>query len=1292
MSNALTTSPKFFSSVSSTNSRFQSSSGGDRDGLLQPRTNGLRSGSFSGISGNSGVVYSGPGSFTSALRTNAPSIHTTMDADPGSPSTPETPERQLEELTQQLNREIKFKEGAENMLQALDSKKLKEAKVARNKAEMELSAVNSKIAQLRYQMEAIKNPKESPLSARGGQAADNLLGNPIIPLSNGTNFDEQLSTLEGEAESPTYSLSDILQSLEEKGRKPEFYVEKANSLVLLFKRHPMLKYDLIWSEFGQRVQSMLLHENREVVAAGYRITRYAITDIESLRTIRKLETDYLTICSLAKDPKNTVEREQALKFVRAFLEVKGGVNEISRGVVRVIVSCAEQESDRLRGICLETLAELLILDASLVVSAGGIRILSQVLYEGPYELSDALSLAFLYLLDLPATRKYIRAGHDMEVVFSAFTDSYAKPNVEEKLRSSAKVITTMLKSWPGLICLSMFEMRALRSLVDSLRIPSSGVRDIILELLFDIFRIKSPSWSSSFLAGRRLTTYGRVANLKSESRDSSTTKREDKTQSNLVEHFTALLLAVFVEAGLLQSLMTLVEDNTDPAIVRKTTLLLGEVLKLASRLLPTTYNVKIQILPELFSSASRFGVDRFAASSAVYQIDSLNRTLHRSLTTTAAAQRLSLDDDRRGQRQVEQVKIKLNMQIDETHFRTLLMDCGVLGSSNYSKWNWDMITEIIQGPLGNWKRLEEAKSTKFLKRLLSFYRPFKHKFSDILNTKPNQRYVRVGCALFTTLLGSPEGVKYLGGNKLLFQISECLAQLDPMSGITSSDPILSRARLADTLSSGYFTLLGTLSSDHKGLQMMQTHKMFNMFYHLSELADREDLIIGFLSPMDYTLEGHPRIIFSKALQTGIRSVRLWATNYLRGLILAANSPLTLNTKHHETSQWAITQLVTQLYDTDVEVCETAVKILEEACNVTHNLEFVVQCCPALDHLGEIGAPLLLRFLSTSVGYHYLNELDYIEKEMDDWFHGRNDSYVLTVEASLARAFADDEPLRKKEIDKDAMSFVPPHFYRELARTEEGCLLLKEKGHFEEFAWYIREHGLESEDIEIVTKVKGCLWAIGNIGSMPLGAPFLDEANIVEAVINLAENSQVLTLKGTAFFVLGLISKTMQGLEILLEHGWDGTTTTMGESLGFCVPLKLGQLLSIQPWEHISDDTNVKGRPALLSSNPDNDPMNNKILTSIVNLSNHILESAATKELMKLKQTHSPYFQNPVLYRQVMKILESYRFRLHVRRQIIELFPKFVLEEIVRFGMKDLIAHEARIRGSSQFPEEEFTVS
>lgn len=61
------------------------------------------------------------------------------------------------------------------------------------------------------------------------------------------------------------------------------------------------------------------------------------------------------------------------------------------------------------------------------------------------------------------------------------------------------------------------------------------------------------------------------------------------------------------------------------------------------------------------------------------------------------------------------------------------------------------------------------------------------------------------------------------------------------------------------------------------------------------------------------------------------------------------------------AEWAIRLLVTQLYDPEVEVCEVAVKILEEACNRVHCLEYVVMCRPALDHLGEIGAPLLLRY-------------------------------------------------------------------------------------------------------------------------------------------------------------------------------------------------------------------------------------------------------------------------------------------------------------------------------------------
>ena len=62
----------------------------------------------------------------------------------------------------------------------------------------------------------------------------------------------------------------------------------------------------------------------------------------------------------------------------------------------------------------------------------------------------------------------------------------------------------------------------------------------------------------------------------------------------------------------------------------------------------------------------------------------------------------------------------------------------------------------------------------------------------------------------------------------------------------------------------------------------------------------------------------------------------------------------------DVAYWAIRLLVTQLYDPDVGVSEIAVQVLQEACNRKQYLEYVVRCRPALDHLGEIGAPLLLR--------------------------------------------------------------------------------------------------------------------------------------------------------------------------------------------------------------------------------------------------------------------------------------------------------------------------------------------
>lgn len=468
-----------------------------------------------------------------------------------------TEERQAV-IRDKIAKEMKIKTGTENMLEALLAKPPKQTKEQRLKVESELSSSNRKLAELQHELEeellrAAQAPSTTPPRSR---LSSLFRGSPMRSPSRNTNIpgsvdEEQQEDAEGDVESPTYVLSETLQALEIEGMSPDFYVERANSLVELFKRHPTLKYDLAWSVFGTRVQVMLLSDKKEVVAAGYRLTRYAIADRKSLQTIRALHTDELVILSLVKESKASIEREQALKFVRAFLDVKDGVKEISRAIVRTIISIAEHHEDRLRNISIMTLAEMLVKGPELVATSGGFSALHDALSEGTFGASESLISSFLHVLDTPRSRKYLQ-GCELEAVLAPFTDSLADSLRNGRLKSAARAISAMLKTWPGLAILARHDAKPLRSLLESLHYPDPTARDLIMELLFDALRIKPPSWSSSFLAGRRLTTYGRVSNLQSDTESKHTRgfRESSSNRFDLTAHFSTLILAALVAAGL----------------------------------------------------------------------------------------------------------------------------------------------------------------------------------------------------------------------------------------------------------------------------------------------------------------------------------------------------------------------------------------------------------------------------------------------------------------------------------------------------------------------------------------------------------------------------------------------------------------------------------------------------------------------------------------------------------------------------------------------------------------------
>ena len=516
--------------------------------------------------------------------------------------------------------------------------------------------------------------------------------------------------------------------------------------------------------------------------------------------------------------------------------------------------------------------------------------LADALGEGSYHAAESVGTSFLYLLDTPRRRRFLRSGRELEAPFAMFTDANTTHGHlhEEKLKVNAKVIASLLRSWPGLLTLSMNDFLPLRSLLWSLQIPTPHVRNIILELLFDLLRIKPPSWSSSFLAGRRLTTYGRVTNLKNQQikdASASNSAEDDTTKWSLLDHYVSVVLAAFLHAGLMPALLQAEEDSLTLPLKRKTTLLIGEVLKMANELLPPSWSAQLQVLPQLLHSAARFdSEDRFVAIGTIYQVDSINRTLYRSGPTSLYNPKsTAMSDSTSTTRQSDHAaKLQAAMQVDEAQFRNLMVETQVLNTVTFTKWKWDLILNIIEGPLLNPKRLDEAiKVTKFIHRVLGFYRPFKYRFSEIKNTKPNQRYVRAGCALMQSLLQNPEGVKYLAESKFIRQLAECLSHFDRMSGLTSESPIFQTDRMNETLTGGYFALLGALTKDARGIHILERWRVINMFYHIVELNDRDDLIRTLLSNMDYTLDGHLRLIISKAMTSCSKEIRIFATRLLR---------------------------------------------------------------------------------------------------------------------------------------------------------------------------------------------------------------------------------------------------------------------------------------------------------------------------------------------------------------------------------------------------------------------------
>ncbi|GAA5842816.1 hypothetical protein JCM11251_001496 [Rhodosporidiobolus azoricus] len=1194
---------------------------------------------------------------------------------------PQIPAQQeLEALHQQLDDALNVANGARAVLARVHEESehpellpsALEEELA--KAEEAIPALQERIRRLELEIAAAIPSPLSPAPPPPSATANGFLSSPSYLSSDASANGHLLAASplphsDSELETSLSTALDTLGRLGEMDRVGD-RVRGMDSVVEAVERCSAVKYELSLEEWLPSIAACLSESaGKETRAATYRLLRHLVVDASDALHLNAQHLPLFLIRSLARDsPSHLLEKEHALRLIRHLLPFAtppttlSGSEEhevLSVGVMRAVVAIAETVEEKLRLAALELLGEMVVLNLPLLTLSNGLRVVLQSLLEGPYELSPPLSLLFLPAMDHPASRQWLRPGVDVEVVLAGFTEVQPKgAGAEERVQACAKIVGGWLKSWSGLFYLNIHGRQALTSLVDSLTNPSHTIRETLLDMLFSVFNVTSPASS-----GKRASFSGLDGTTSPAPPPPPLAHEERKT--NLLDQYMAILLLVFIEAGLIEALTSLAADPKDPVAGNKVSLLISELLSLGNRVLPPQHAVRLQALPKLFALTSTFDTSdaRLAASETLLAVSKHGRDRR---FRESSREGVSIGEERRMRSnsledslarsttlsqasQVATTKLRSALLMDDLTFRNLLLSTGVLSTKDHTKWALDILIEVIEGPLKNPKRLDEAmRATKFCRRLLGFFLPFVGRYSEIRKSDPDAaRWTSLGCTLLETLVANPDGVQFLGEDKLLRSISDGLFQLDPQLGSANgADTLFSKDRLEQTLCSGYFDMLGVLTMTETGVRVLDSLKIFTAFYRISELRSRDDLVKLVIEKLDYTLDGHPRVFLSKALTSSYKHIRLYATYHLATLL--RHSTVSGTSACPYSSTWQVALLVQQLYDSAPEIVQFAVQVLEDVCQERETLEMVVGMKPALDLLGDVAQGLLTRFLSTECGVRYLHEIDFIERELDDWFNERNVLYVVELELALASVLGTDGSLQESQSTFDGTP--PSHFYGELVKTTEGCDILRDSGHFDSFVDVIEQHGDSDLDEAYILTLKSVLWAVGHIGSTPDGLGLLDDEGVLADIVQIAAFSPVYTLRGTATFALALISQTEEGAELLDELGWESVWTPICGPTGICVPQYLGDYIFTPLWV-----PPILDMPSSLQLATPSSHVEREVLAALANLSNHILATKASKTLARLKTRHRNLFSSPSLFYRALDMLASHHYRLATRKYVLELF-------------------------------------
>ncbi|KAG5841481.1 hypothetical protein ANANG_G00199950 [Anguilla anguilla] len=922
------------------------------------------------------------------------------------------------------------------------------------------------------------------------------------------------------------------------------------------------KFGFTYEEIIICLRLALLNEAKEVRAAGLRALRYLIRDSSILQKVLRLQVDYLISRCIDIQQSNEVERTQALRLVRKMITVNALLfpSSITNSLIAV-GNDGLQERDRMVRACIAIVCELggcthtRVRVARTAEEPGGggpegglSTILKNVIDCQLSRINEALITTILHLLNHPRTRQYVRSDVELEQILAPYTDFHYRHNPdtaegqlkedrEARFLSSKMAIVAAFRSWAGIINLCKAGNSGIQSLIGLLCIPNMEVRKGLLEVFYEIFRLPVPVVTPDFIEAlvsvdpSRFQDSWRLSDGFVASEAKVILPHRARSRPDLMDNYLALVLSAFISSGLLEGLVEVITSSDDHISVRAT-ILLGELLHMANTILPHSHSHHLHCLPTLMNMAASFDIPqekRMRASAAVNYLKRFHEKKKRgpkpySLYLDHIVRKSFAPHYRRDQH-VRAFKDIYVIKDTEEALMMNLRDSQILNHKQNLEWNWILIATILKWPNVNLRNNKDEQIHKFVRRLLYFYKPSSKLFASLELDHSKARHLTVvGCQFIEFLLESDEdGQAYLED-----LVKDMVQWLSSSSGL-KPDRSLQSNGLLNTLSQHYFLFLGTLSAHPSGVKMLEKCSVFQCLLNLCSLKNQDHLLKLTVSTLDYSRDGLARVILSKILTAATDNCRLYATKHLR-VLLRANVEFFSN--------WGIELLVTQLHDHNKAVSMEALDILDEACEDKANLH--------VDPVEASSVPLgrYCWFLSIPKGFSYLNERGYVSKQLERWQKEYNLKYVDLIEEQLNEALTtyrkpvdgDNYVRRSNQRLQRPNVYLPVHLYGQLVHDKTGCHLLESQNVVPDLSYTVRSPMLDKW--EGIKQLKAALWALGNIGSSNWGLNLLQEENVIPDIMALAQHCEVLSIRGTSLYVLGLISKTKQGCELLKQQGWD----------------------------------------------------------------------------------------------------------------------------------------------------------